>query len=894
MLQAPAAARRTALAETTMGLQRRSNRWRQARRKRWKASKRWTTAEVGQHGAELVAAVAQSGQAGSAGAAGDFAGRLGADAAHAARFWACCSIAGLRKSRQSVSEELPQSSRVSSGREREARDSNRQRREVTPPPRSRILAGVGASVLDVEIRHIGSRRDDARIVLLLRRRSTWEKRVDRVSIHPSTHPPIQPSQSSASNTLSTSSAYRGRKTPSRLSIYIHHLTTPLLAIMSSIPVPQSVKRQRSTATLPAAAGPSKLREPGAARTVAATRSISTADNGRFVPARRTATTASAGLTLPRAPMTNTTNRPAAAAATRSVSASKVAPSAAARRGVTSVTRLRPGTNAANAAAAASRTSNGSAGSAASGDVDPSRMDAMESRLASMAELFELERTKTEEKWNKERSERLAQEDKVRQLEEDLLEQRKIAQSKQEEIKRRRTLADDEMLQLTAKFNREKRLLETELEQERETVAALKATLNQQSTSHLTMESTNTALRSQIQTKAANAHLENELREAESLRRKLHNEVQELRGNIRVFCRVRPPSNNDANNGTEALATIRFPNEREANQIELLAAAESATGTVTMRNHLFSFDRVFQPSASQADVFEEIAHLTQSVLDGYNTSIFAYGQTGSGKTHTLEGAPDSITGWGSNPAADAGAGLIPRAVQMLWSTAESLKDKGWRYDFEGSMLEIYLDNINDLLGKSEVDKAKHEIKHDKGRTSVSDTVVVPLDSPAHVFALLDKAKKRRQVAATLMNERSSRSHSVFMLRVRGHNTTTMEACDAVLSLVDLAGSERLANSGSDKDPVRLKEAQSINKSLSSLADVISALGQNKTANHVPYRNSTLTWLLKNSLGGNSKTLMLLALSPMAAHLNESLCSLRFATKVNSTTIGTAKAVKSVAS
>ena len=104
----------------------------------------------------------------------------------------------------------------------------------------------------------------------------------------------------------------------------------------------------------------------------------------------------------------------------------------------------------------------------------------------------------------------------------------------------------------------------------------------------------------------------------------------------------------------------------------------------------------------------------------------------------------------------------------------------------------------------------------------------------------------------MNERSSRSHSVFILRVRGQNSTTMESCDAVLNLVDLAGSERLSNSGSGSDPQRLKEAQSINKSLSSLADVIAALGQNKQGAHIPYRNSTLTWLLKNSLGGNSKT------------------------------------------
>lgn len=106
-------------------------------------------------------------------------------------------------------------------------------------------------------------------------------------------------------------------------------------------------------------------------------------------------------------------------------------------------------------------------------------------------------------------------------------------------------------------------------------------------------------------------LENELREAETLRRKLHNEVQELRGNIRVFARVRPSNNNDARSGAgEELATIRYPNEREANQIELLAAGESATGTATMKNHQFSFDRVFRPEHNQADVFEEIAHLTQ--------------------------------------------------------------------------------------------------------------------------------------------------------------------------------------------------------------------------------------------------------------------------------------------
>lgn len=117
----------------------------------------------------------------------------------------------------------------------------------------------------------------------------------------------------------------------------------------------------------------------------------------------------------------------------------------------------------------------------------------------------------------------------------------------------------------------------------------------------------------------NAELESNLRVAETLRRRLHNEVQELRGNIRVFVRVRPSIQIDAANGTTSMATIRYPNEREATQIELLASGESASGTVTMKNHQFTFDRVFSPRASQAEVFEEVAHLTQSVLDGYNVS-----------------------------------------------------------------------------------------------------------------------------------------------------------------------------------------------------------------------------------------------------------------------------------
>lgn len=123
--------------------------------------------------------------------------------------------------------------------------------------------------------------------------------------------------------------------------------------------------------------------------------------------------------------------------------------------------------------------------------------------------------------------------------------------------------------------------------------------------------------------ADNSELESDLRDAETIRRKLHNEVQELRGNIRVFARVRPSVHIDATNGSTSMATIRYPNEREATQIEILASGESASGTVTMKNHQFTFDRVFSPKATQAEVFEEVAHLTQSVLDGYNVSDISF-------------------------------------------------------------------------------------------------------------------------------------------------------------------------------------------------------------------------------------------------------------------------------
>ncbi|CAI4212922.1 unnamed protein product [Parascedosporium putredinis] len=155
-------------------------------------------------------------------------------------------------------------------------------------------------------------------------------------------------------------------------------------------------------------------------------------------------------------------------------------------------------------------------------------------------------------------------------------------------------------------------------------------------------------------------------------------------------------------------------------------------------------------------------------------------------------------------------------------------------------------------------------------------------------MLAEAQNNRTVAATKANERSSRSHSVFILRLVGENSATGERCEGTLNLVDLAGSERLKHSQVEGD--RMRETQNINKSLSCLGDVIDALGRGSA--HVPYRNSKLTHLLQYSLGGNSKTLMFVMVSPLEAHLKETLTSLRFAAKVHNTHIGTAKATKKI--
>ncbi|XP_050288815.1 kinesin-like protein KIN-14C isoform X1 [Quercus robur] len=372
-----------------------------------------------------------------------------------------------------------------------------------------------------------------------------------------------------------------------------------------------------------------------------------------------------------------------------------------------------------------------------------------------------------------------------------------------------------------------------------------------------------------------ADAEFQLIEGEKLRKKLHNTILELKGNIRVFCRVRPLLPEDGV-GTES-TVIAYPTSTETlgRGIDLVQSAG--------QKYPFTFDKVFSHEASQQDVFVEISQLVQSALDGYKVCIFAYGQTGSGKTYTMMGRPET----------SVQKGLIPRSLEQIFQTSQSLQAQGWKYKMQASMLEIYNETIRDLLStnrSSGLDMSRTEngapgkqytIKHDvNGNTHVSDLTIVDVCSINEISSLLQQAAHSRSVGRTQMNEQSSRSHFVFTLRISGVNESTEQQVQGVLNLIDLAGSERLSKSGSTGD--RLKETQAINKSLSSLADVIFALA--KKEDHVPFRNSKLTYLLQPCLGGDSKTLMFVNISPDPSSVGESLCSLRFAARVNSCEIG----------
>eukprot|EP00250_Pteridium_aquilinum_P014168 c21823_g1_i1 orf=2-1138(+) len=338
-------------------------------------------------------------------------------------------------------------------------------------------------------------------------------------------------------------------------------------------------------------------------------------------------------------------------------------------------------------------------------------------------------------------------------------------------------------------------------------------------------------------------------------------MEDMKGKIRVFARWRPLSEK----------------EKSENQKLVLTAPDEFTLEHPWKDDKpkqYQFDHVFDEYSTQEQIFEDTKYLVQSAIDGFNVCIFAYGQTGSGKTFTIYGSE-------SNP------GLTPRATRELFSILKRDSNK-FSFSLKAYMIELYQDNLVDLLLSKNAKRQKLEVKKDsKGMVLVENCTLVPISTLDELEAIVMKGLERRHISGTQMNAESSRSHLVLSIIIESTNLQTQVQVKGKLSFVDLAGSERIKKSGSSGE--QLKEAQSINKSLSALGDVISALATEEQ--HIPYRNHKLTMLMSDSLGGNAKTLMFVNISPADSNLDETSNSLGYASRVRAITNDATKNVSS---
>lgn len=345
-------------------------------------------------------------------------------------------------------------------------------------------------------------------------------------------------------------------------------------------------------------------------------------------------------------------------------------------------------------------------------------------------------------------------------------------------------------------------------------------------------------------------------------KRLYNSVQDLKGAIRIFCRVRPVgatgdfSSSCVNVASETELTLYDPNPEKP------------------KRTMFKFDNVFNPDVQQQEVYAEAQPLIRSVLDGYNVCIFAYGQTGSGKTHTMSG---------TNFESEEGQGINYRALYDLF---ELKAERSCEVDYVISvqMLEIYNDSIRDLLtddprGSSSL---QMNVTQPSG-LNVPGAVRLQVGGASDVLSIMAHGAKNRRSAETKMNERSSRSHLILTVIVDGVTLETGAKTHACLHLIDLAGSERVRKSEAAGD--RLIEANHINASLAALGKVLAALANKEK--HVPFRDSKLTQLLQDSLQGNAKVTMFVHVAPEASSYPESISTLQFAHRVAEITLGQAK-------
>mmetsp|Transcript_4449 Transcript_4449/g.13275 ORF Transcript_4449/g.13275 Transcript_4449/m.13275 type:complete len:720 (-) Transcript_4449:752-2911(-) len=327
------------------------------------------------------------------------------------------------------------------------------------------------------------------------------------------------------------------------------------------------------------------------------------------------------------------------------------------------------------------------------------------------------------------------------------------------------------------------------------------------------------------------------------------------GNVKVVCRIRPHNEIEDRHGGRVCVGLRSDTE--------IQVVEDGTFT-------FTFDRIFGPQSTQEECFDVVAApIVADILEGYNATIFAYGQTSSGKTYTMEGP--SIT----NPET---RGIIPRTVSALFDGVLAA-DSNLEFTVKVSYIEIYMERIRDLLDQFRT-KVNLSVREDPRQgIYVAGVTEEYCTCEEELLQVMQDGTVNRATAATGMNEGSSRSHSVFMVTVAQRHLGTSSQKSGKLFLVDLAGSEMVRKTNATGQ--QLEEAKTINKSLSALGLVINALTDGK-ATHIPYRDSKLTRVLQDSLGGNAKTALVINCSPSSYNVSETLSTLRFGWRAKSIT------------
>ncbi|RYP75716.1 hypothetical protein DL771_002203 [Monosporascus sp. 5C6A] len=322
--------------------------------------------------------------------------------------------------------------------------------------------------------------------------------------------------------------------------------------------------------------------------------------------------------------------------------------------------------------------------------------------------------------------------------------------------------------------------------------------------------------------------------------------------IKVVARFRPQNKVELASGGQPIVNFQGDDTCTINSAE-------ATGT-------FTFDRVFDMSGRQVDIFDySIKPTVDDILNGYNGTVFAYGQTGAGKSYTM---------MGTSIEDEEGKGVTPRIIEQIFSSIMS-SPPTIEYTVRVSYMEIYMERIRDLLAPQNDNLPVHE-ERNRG-VYVKGLLEIYVSSVEEVFEVMKRGGNARAVAATNMNQESSRSHSIFVITVTQKNLETGSSKSGQLFLVDLAGSEKVGKTGASGQT--LEEAKKINKSLSALGMVINALTDGRSS-HVPYRDSKLTRILQESLGGNSRTTLIINCSPSSYNDAETLSTLRFGMRAKS--------------